>query len=68
VEIQQTAGDVSRFTKANILRGAINLCPAPSKPSNSKAPMPPLGPTSGSSLYINIDDSPAPGCRDSPNH
>lgn len=61
VEIQQTAGDVSRNTKANILRGAINPLSGPKQTVELEGAHAPTQAHVGvPSLYINIDDSPAP--------
>ena len=60
VEIQQTAGDVSRNTKANILRGAINpVAGVKQTVELDGAHAPTQAHVGVPSLYINIDESPA---------
>jgi len=61
LEIQQTAGDVSRNTKANILRGAINPVAAVKQTVELEGAHAPTQAHVGvPSLYVNIDESPDP--------
>jgi len=60
VEIQQTAGDVSRNTKANILRGAINPVAGVKQTVELEGAHASTQAHVGvPSVYINIDDQPA---------
>jgi hypothetical protein len=59
VEIQQTAGDVSRNTKGNILRGAINPVAGVKQTIELEGAHAPMQAHVGvPSLYINIDAAP----------